>query len=230
MFVVTRIYGSGSSPECHRTTLLVQHCLFSDGCNRSIERHNVAACRNPKRQMGIGKVLEIGNAQHGFVRYLYFRTVPGIVHYERTLCLLLLYDRAYFGICKARRGTNAGISVPHNFLYQIVWIGRHDGFSCFIDVFHVEIVVPIVAHKHNNVLPIASILIGCIVDGFVYHSLCIGYCSYWKTSNTYIFLVNIGLINALSLIHKRVPPIVYIAIGQAERVVAFVSEQVIVSI
>ena len=156
--------------------------------------------------------------------------MPCIVHNERTLCLLLLYDRAYFGICKARRGTNAGISVPHNFLYQIVWIGRHDGVSCFIDVFHMEIVVSVVAHKHNNVLPIASILVTCIVDGLVHNGLRIDNRSNRESPNAEVFLVDIGRINTFTLVHKRVPAIVYIAIGQAERIVAFISEQVIINI
>ena len=164
------------------------------------------------------------------MRYLYFRTMPCIVHNERTLCLLLLYDRAYFGICKACRGADAGISVPHHLLYQIVWISCHNGFGSIIYVAHVEIVVSIVAHKHNNVLPIASILVACIVDGLVHNGLRIDNRSNRESPNAEVFLVDIGRINTFTLVHKRVPAIVYIAIGQAERVVAFISEQVIINI
>ena len=98
------------------------------------------------------------------MRDLVFLSVTSIIHDKCTLCLLLLDNSTYLrvGVTSCRRYT--GVSIPHHLLYLIVRIGRHNGFCGLIDIVHVEIIISIITHEHDNILPTAAILILCIAD------------------------------------------------------------------
>ena len=73
-------------------------CCAVDGLIHTVEGHDVARRRHPKRQIGVGEGLEVVDSQDLLVRYLNLRTVSGIVHDERSLLLLRLYKLRNFRI------------------------------------------------------------------------------------------------------------------------------------
>ena len=92
--VLAGIYGTCGAVERHSSTLLVEHSRLI----HTVEGHDVARRRHPKRQIGVGEGLEVVDSQDLLVRYLNLRTVSGIVHDERSLLLLRLYKLRNFRI------------------------------------------------------------------------------------------------------------------------------------
>ena len=120
--VIIRIYRARSAKEGHSTAVLVEQGGLAYRGFSAVEGHDVATGRYPKRQIGIRKVLEIGEPEHRLVRYLYGAAMPGIVHDERSGGLLALDGARYFGITIACRSALTGIGIPHYLLDAIAGI------------------------------------------------------------------------------------------------------------
>ena len=84
--------------------------------SESVERHDIAGGGYPERQVGIAEIGKIVEFQNRFVRHLCRIAMSGIIHDEGSRSLLLLDDSRCFGIGIARRGSFAGIGIPHHLL------------------------------------------------------------------------------------------------------------------
>ena len=82
-----------------------------------------------------------------------FRTMTGVVHYERTLVLLAHYRLAGTGICHSRSLNNGRIRVPHHLVDTQRRILGYHLFGYYIGILHVAVVVAVVAHEHYFVEP-----------------------------------------------------------------------------
>ena len=80
IFILQCINRTGSTIESHSTAIRIQYRLFTDIGSHSVKRHNITAGSNPQRQIGIAKLLEIGNFQHALMRELRFAGMSGVIH------------------------------------------------------------------------------------------------------------------------------------------------------
>ena len=115
--------------------------------------------------------------------------MSGIVHHECSLGLLPLYLTLHFRIGIAGYRSLALVSIPHYLLYEERRIARCHGIGHSIGVFHVQVVVSIVAHEHDDILPIACVLVAHVVYRLVDHRLGIGFQDHREAPYTNIFLV-----------------------------------------
>ena len=97
-----------------------------------------------------------------------------------------------------------------------------------IDVYHVTVLVSIVAHEDKRVLPYTGISIVGIGNGLVNHYLGIVLCGDRETAYSHIQQVPAQRIGTLAIIKKAEESVVYIAIGLAERLFALEAKQVII--
>ena len=97
-----------------------------------------------------------------------------IVHDQRPLILLCLDDLLTLWVSVTSGSLLALVGIPHYLLYIKSWELHLQIISNVIGIGHVEVVIAIIAHEHQHVLPSTHILVLCIVDGFVNDVLCIG--------------------------------------------------------
>ena len=226
--VVCRIYGARRADECSYSTLFVEYRRYSDIVHRGVEGHEVAAHRYPQRHVGIRKFSEIFKEQHVLVRELVFRTMTGVVHYERTLVLLAHYSLAGIGICHSRSLYNGWIRVPHHLVDTQRRILGYHLFGYYIGIHHVAVLVAVVAHEHYFVEPCRSSGILHVALYLVNHRLGFCRCSHWESANGYIHLVDIQRSQAFAVVEHAVKRIVDITKSLVERFLAFVCQQIIV--
>ena len=163
------------------------------------------------------------------MRELVFRTVTGVVHYERALVLLAHYRLAGIGICHSRSLYNGWISIPHHLADTQRRILICNLFGNGIGIHHVAIVVAVVAHEHYFVEPCCSSGILHVALYLVYHCLGIGSCGHGETSYCHIQLVDIQRSQSFAVVKHAVKRIVNIAKSLVKRLLAFVCQQIIVS-
>ena len=97
-----------------------------------------------------------------------------------------------------------------------------------IGLAHVDVVVAVVTHEAECVLPIAGVGIVGIVDNLVYHDLGLGLIACRQTAHPHIGTVALGQAGTLALVEHTEEIVADIAHGLAERVLALVAEQVVV--
>ena len=68
-------------------------------------------------------------------------------------------------------------------------MGLHDYLCCFVHISHMQIVISVVAHEHNDVFPVTGILVKGIVYGFVHERFGIAHFGYRESAYTHVFLV-----------------------------------------
>ena len=90
-----------------------------------------------------------------------------IIHNQRTLTLLRLYNLLTFRISVTSGSFHALVGIPHHLFYIKSRELRLQMVGDIVGIGHMEIVVAIVSHEHQYVLPSTHILVLCIVDGFV---------------------------------------------------------------
>ena len=164
------------------------------------------------------------------MRELVFRTMTGVVHYERSLVLLAHYSLAGTRICHSRSLYNGWIRVPHHLVDTQRRILGYHLFGYYIGIHHVAILVAVVAHEHYFVEPCRSSGILHIALYLVNHRLGFCRCSHWESANGYIHLVDIQRSQAFAVVEHAVKRIVDITKSLVERFLAFVCQQIIVSL
>ena len=166
--VITLEHRTRGTKESHRPTLLVEHGCLADILLLSVEGHDVAGACHPQRQSGRG-VLEVGQPQHVFVRDGIGSAVTRVVHDQGSLLHLLPDEPRHIRIAVARRGRLAGIGIPHHTLHLVGGVLLLHQTCCSIGIIHVGILVTVVAHKTEHVLPSSGIGVEHIVLYLVYH-------------------------------------------------------------
>ena len=187
--IVVGIDSPRGAEESHRASVFVQYGCLANGGNSPVERHNVARCGYPKGQIGIGESLKIIEAQHRFVRNLVGTTMPHVVHNQCASSLLLLDDVCYFGIRVARCTGFALKHVPHHLLNKVLWMLYRYTVGHSVGIAHVQVLVSVVAHKHDGVLPCTCIGILGVCNGLVYHCACVVGMYNGETANSHILQV-----------------------------------------
>ena len=161
---------------------------------------------------------------------LVFDAVPRVIEDEGTLSLLLLDGRRGTGIAVARRRGQARIGIPHHLLDLIAGVKRGDILGRCVDVAHVEVVVAVVAKKHQRVGPGAGIEIIGVGDDLVHHHFGLSVGGDGETSNGNVELVARGGIESLTVVEQAEESVVHIAVNLTEGILTLPAEQVIVGI
>ena len=92
------------------------------------------------------------------------------------------------------------------------------------------VVVAVVAHEHEYILPGSGIGVVGIGDGLVYHGAGLFGRCHGETPHCHIALVAAEQVGALAIVQESVVAVVDIAIQLAEGVLTLVAEQVVVGI
>ena len=153
IFIAVSIHGTGRAIESHGTAILIEHRRLSyRGCN-AVKRHHVASRSHPQGQIGVVETCKVLQYQHFLVRQLGLAAMPCIVHDQGSVGLLLLDDLACLRISISYGGGLTLISVPHHLLDLKVRIETSNVGCHLVLVPHVKVVVAIVSHEHQGVLP-----------------------------------------------------------------------------
>ena len=179
-------HGTCGTIESHSSSICIQQGGLANRRNHAIKWHDVTGSRHPQRQIGIAELFEIINLEYTLMRDISLASVSSIVHDQGTRILLLLDDSRHFRISITRRRCLAGISIPHHFFHQIVRIEFSHIISHIVGINHVEIVVAIITHEHQGILPSSSILVLHVVDGLVNQDLCLCSRCHRESSHGYI--------------------------------------------
>ena len=90
-----------------------------------------------------------------------------------------------------------------------------------------NIVISIVTHEHDGVLPGSAILILAVIDGLVDHDLRLGYCGYRESAHANVLQLT-SCVGACTFGQNAHPAVTCIAGCLAKRVLALIDEKVIV--
>ena len=101
-------------------------------------------------------------------------------------------------------------------------LGHHLG------IVHVAVVVAVVAHKADGVLPVAGVVVIAVTDGLVDQNLGISLITDGEAAHSHVGLVAGEHIGTLTVVHQAEVVIGDVAVGLAERVLALVAEQEVV--
>ena len=227
MSVILGVNGTGGAIEGYCAAFIVEQRIFADVGFESVERHDIAGGGYPERQVGIAEIGKIGEFQNRFMRHLGRIAMSGIIHDEGSRSLLLFDNPRCFGIGIARRGSFAGIGIPHHLLDEIGGIGGEHIICHLIGILHVEVAVSVIAHKHQGVLPGAYIGILSITDGLVYQHLGFFCISYREAAYGYILQFTVR-IQSGSLAEHTEPAVADEAGYGAEGVFTLKAQQIIV--
>ena len=91
-----------------------------------------------------------------------------IVHHESALLHLLLNETRDVRIAVTRRGTDAVVGIPHHSFHDEVGIVFLYHLSHSVGIVHMGILVAVVAHKAQQVLPGTGLLVARIAHYLVY--------------------------------------------------------------
>ena len=162
-------------------------------------------------------------------------TVSGIVHHQRTIGHLLLDEPCHVGVGITRRRSDTVIGVPVDLLYVIARIGILHKFGHTVGRSHMRIVVAIVAHHANSILPGTRKFVVSITDGLIHQYLGLFKGTGRETSHCHIGLAQIqsvacALFYLFSVVEQAVEIVTHIAVDMTERVFTFETEQKVVKI
>ena len=101
-------------------------------------------------------------------------------------------------------------------------LGHHLG------IVHVAVVVAVIAHKADGVLPVASVVVITVANGLVNKYLCFRLVADGEATHGHIGLVAAEHIGTLAIVHQAEVVVGDVTVGLAERVLALVAEQKIV--
>ena len=166
-FVIGGIDGTGGTKEGHTPTLTVQHHGLADIVLLPVEGHDVARGRHPQGQLHRRGGLEVSQFHHQLVREGVGCSVSAVVHHQCATLHLLFDESSHVGIAVARRRGGARIGIPVDLLQLVARIVRlHEG-GHLVGRLHVGVVISVVAHEADGVLPGSRVLVACIADGLV---------------------------------------------------------------
>ena len=95
------------------------------------------------------------------------RSVSAVVHHQCPTLHLLLDEPCHVWIAVARRRGSARIGIPVDLLQLVALMVRLHQGGHLVGCLHVCIVVAVVAHEAEHVLPGSRMLVLCIADGLV---------------------------------------------------------------
>ena len=234
-FVLRDEHRARSAVEGDGATLAVQDGCLADGGRRTVEGHEVARRRNPERKVLVRESFEVGQPKHVLVRHLVGASMTGIVHDECSLLLILLHEFLHLGIAVARRRGLAREGIPHHFPDQIAGMVLGSFVGCIVHVAHVHIIITVVAHEHEGVLPGAGITVLGIADDLVHHHLRVVLGCHGESSHSGIGQAGRPLNGiaaggeGLAVVQQAEELVGHVAVGFAERVLALVAQQVVVN-
>ena len=234
--VIVFIHRARCAEDCHGPTVIVSDRGYADIFRHTIERHNVASREDPQWQVLIRESFIIVEHQDLFVRQLCSTPVPAVVHDKRALSLLLLNQIGHFRIGVSGRRPHFGIGIPHHFLDAVSRMqGLHRCGSLF-RIAHVDVVVAVVTHKHQRVLPVAGIGVLHVADGFVDHHLRVSLRGHGETADSHVTHVELSArvarseVGALTVVEISEEAVIHITVDIVERVLALISQEEIVRI
>ena len=97
-----------------------------------------------------------------------------------------------------------------------------------LGVVHVAVVVAVVAHDADGVLPGSGIVVACVADGLVNQNLSLVSRAYWESSDGHVRLVGRQDIGPFAVVHQTIVVVADVAVGSAEGVLALVAEQEVI--
>ena len=168
------------------------------------------------------------------MRHLVGTSVTCIVHDECSLRLELLDGLLGFRIAVAVGCRLARIGIPHDFLDEESRIGGADGVGQRVDIAHVNVVIAIVAHEHDGVLPSTGILVGRVGDDLIDHGFGIQFARHGETAHADVRQTACALVGiaarcqSLVVVEHSEEFLADVAIGFTERVFALIAEKVVV--
>ena len=82
-----------------------------------------------------------------------------VVHHQCTLLHLLLDESRHIRIRISCRRSHSRIGIPHDTLHHQVRIQLLNGFSYGVCIVHMRILITVVAHEADDILPDTSLFI-----------------------------------------------------------------------
>lgn len=135
----------------------------------------------------------------------------------------MLYYACNVGVGCSRRRCLALVCVPHYALHLECRVDVFYGLGYFVGVFHVYVLVAVVAHEHQEVLPAAGVVVAGVVYGLVNHDFGLGLRAHREAAYGHVELVCLGGIAALSVVETAEEAVVDVAVYLVERVFALVA-------
>ncbi len=230
--VVVSIDSSCGTKEGHTPTLLTQHHGLADIVFLSVEGHNVARGRKPQGQMIGGGSLEVGELHHQFMGEGVRRTVTIVIHKQGTVGHLLfdLTGSLRIGIACSGRDTLVGIPVDLLHLIARIVILNEGGHT--VGGGHMGVVIAVVTHHTDDILPRASKLVGGITERLVDEHFCLIEGSGGITAYGHIGLAFIRrtVLDHFPIVEEAEEIIADVTTDVAERVLALETEQEVVRV
>ena len=154
-------HGNGAS-------VLVEQGGPPDVVASAVERGHLARGKDPKRDAGRGNRAEIVRQQQAGVRYAVGGAVSAVIEHQGAAAHLLFQLVRHLRVGVARGCYRALVDVPEETFHNELAVGR-----CLhlvvgsVGVFHVVVVVDVVAHEANGVSPRAHRRLFHVGNGFV---------------------------------------------------------------
>ena len=101
-------------------------------------------------------------------------------------------------------------------------------FRRFVYIVHVDVLIAVIAHENQHVLPRTSIGILNITNGFVNHDFRFAFRGNGESTYSHIQLVWTHGIGTFTIVKQGVETIIYVTMDFVEWVLAFITEQVII--
>ena len=154
--------------------------------------------------------------------------MTGIIHNQRTIGLVLLDFLGSFWVSVSRWRWLAFVSIPHHLFNNIARMCGWGFFRRFVYIVHVDVLIAVVAHENQHVLPRTSIGILNVTDGFVYHDFRFAFRGNGESTYSHIQLIWTHGIGTFTIVKQGIETIVYVTMDFVEWVLAFIAEQVII--
>ena len=147
--------------------------------------------------------------------------MTGIVHHQCTIGHLLLDQSRHIREAVARRRGSTLVGIPVDLLHVIAGIGILDESGHAVGRRHVRVVVAVITHHTDSILPGTRILIISVADGLVHEHLCLFERAGRETSHgdirlTQIRLTGSALFNPLSIVEQAIEIVAHVTIDMAE--------------
>ena len=236
LFVVVCEYSARRSVECYATSFFAHEHSLAYVFLYAVVWAGVARCSYPYRQVRVREVLEVSERQNILVRDGVCRSVSAVVHDESSALLLRLYHRFAVGVSVARCRLHACEIVPHDFPYVISRKSLCHVVRQVVRRVHVYVVVAVVAHEHQCVLPRPCIPVFRIRHYLVHcnRRLFWRICRYSSDADvrysSELHSLSALCVQSLVVIEKCDEIFCYVTLRLAHRVLALVAQQQVVCI
>ena len=156
-----------------------------------------------------------------------------VVHHQRPVGHVLLYQPHHIGITVARRSDLAVVGIPHYLPHIILRMVCHHHVGHPVGRDHVHIVVSVVAHEHNSVLPRPCIGIAHILLELVEHYAGLGCRPDGEAADGHVGLsvariAAVAVLDGLAIVEHAIEIVRHIAVYVVVRVVTLETEQEVV--